>query len=79
MLSSVFYINSQVAAYECGLAGIVHSIWAWCQMDSSLMDTTLALLSTFTAKCTQGENFNLFYPEYDLCYISCFVVMVNEY
>ncbi|KAK2169790.1 hypothetical protein LSH36_7g17006 [Paralvinella palmiformis] len=50
------YSEVKVAAYECSLAGIVHCIWAWCQIDTSLMDTTLALLSTFTAKCTQAAS-----------------------
>ncbi len=55
-----FMLNQQdvkVAAYECGLSDLVHRLWAWCQVESSLMTSVLHLLATYIARCPQGMCF----------------------
>ncbi|ELU06616.1 hypothetical protein CAPTEDRAFT_220120 [Capitella teleta] len=47
-------LEVKMAAYEYGLGNMVHKIWAWCQMDSALMLSVLALLATFASRCPQA-------------------------
>ena len=60
LLRNFMYNNSDVklAAYECGLANLIHRMWAWCLVDTDLLTSALSLLVTFTANCSQGKRYN---------------------
>ena len=49
----------KVGVYECGLSDLLHRLWAWCQVETPLMSAALQLLATYTARCLQGETFNV--------------------
>jgi rotatin len=53
LLRNFLYRSEDVknAACKNGLANLVHTLWTWCQLDSPLMLSVLALLSCYTANC----------------------------
>jgi hypothetical protein len=47
--------DAKLVAAELGLADVVHKLWAWCCVLSSLLEGALKMLSTFTASCLSGK------------------------
>ncbi|CAH1779766.1 unnamed protein product [Owenia fusiformis] len=50
------YVDAKVVAFECGLSNILHKLWSWCLLDNGLLTTTLGLLCTYTAGCSQASS-----------------------
>ncbi len=46
----------KAAAYESGLSDLLHRLWAWCQVEPTLMTAILHLLATYVANCSQGNT-----------------------
>ena len=40
-----------MASYHCGLHGIVHKLWSWCQLDATLMYFGIFLLQMASYHC----------------------------
>ncbi|XP_050395156.2 rotatin [Patella vulgata] len=50
--------NSDVktACYHSGLSSVCHKLWAWCQVEPTLMSAMLNLLTTYTAQCSTATS-----------------------
>jgi hypothetical protein len=47
--------DAKLVAAELGLADVVHKLWAWCCVLSSLLEGAMKLLCTLTASCLAGK------------------------
>ncbi|XP_052063673.1 rotatin-like [Mytilus californianus] len=49
-------LDAKMACFYSGLHNMVHRLWTWCLLDSNLLSSSLALLTTFVAKCPTATS-----------------------